>query len=199
MLLIMWLGGALLFGAFLLENPPSSQRLLITAPPVMVFVALGIDRWLHYGQKIARWRKSSATIVGISLVVSLCFINYNFYFNKYTHSHIFGGLNTEVADGMGKYLRALGPDWHCYFHGAPRMYYGFATIPFLAQGVAGTDVLEPLRDRPTFVDPTRESVFIFLPERMGELSAVRLGYPTGQLREFRREDGTLLFVSYEAD
>jgi len=199
MLLIVWLGASLFFGAFLLENPPSSQRLVITAPPVMILVALGIDRWLYYGQKIARWRRSSAHIVGIAVVLSLCFINYNFYFIKYTHSHIFGGLNTEVADGMGKYLRALGPEWNCYFHGPPRMYYGFATIPFIAQGVVGMDVLEPLKGPPTFVDPSKEAVFIFLPERLGELGAVRQSHPTGQLREFRREDGTLLFVSYEAD
>ena len=199
MLLMVWLGVALFFGAFLLENPPSSQRLVITAPPVMVLVALGIDRWLYYGQKIARWRHSSAHIVRVALVLSLCFINYNFYFNKYTHSHIFGGLNTEVADGMGKYMRSLGPEWNCYFHGPPRMYYGFATIPFIAQGVVGMDVLEPLKGPPTFVDLSKEAVFIFLPERLGELGAVRQSYPTGQLREFRREDGTLLFVSYEAD
>jgi len=199
LLLNLWLWIALFFGAFFLENPPSSQRLLITVPPVMILVALGIDRWLNYGQKIGRWRHSSAHIVGLALVLSLCFINYNFYFNKYTHSHTFGGLNTEVGDGMGKYLRSLGPEWNCYFHGPPRMYYGFATIPFIAQGVVGMDVLEPLRGPPTFVDPSKEAVFVFLPERLGELSAVRQSYPTGQMREFRREDGTLLFVSYEAD
>jgi len=198
-LVSLWLWISLFFGAFLLENPPSSQRLLITAPPVMVLVAVGIDRWLHYGERIAQWRPSSANIVGIALVASLVFINYNFYFNKYTHSHIFGGLNTEVADGMGKYLRSLGTGWHCYFHGAPRMYYGFATIPFIAREMEGSDVLEPLTGPATFADPAKRAVFVFLPERQGELSAVRQSYPTGLLREFRRDDGTLLFVSYEAD
>lgn len=195
----MWLWISLFFGAFLLENPPSSQRLLITAPPVMILVALGIDRWLHYGEKIARWRPSSTHMVAVALVASLAFVNYNFYFNKYTHSHIFGGLNTEVADGMGKYLRSLGSEWSCYFHGAPRMYYGFATIPFIAQGVRGSDVLEPLTGPPTFADPEKRAVFVFLPERQQELSFVRQQFPTGLLREFRRDDGTLLFVSYEAD
>ncbi|MCG2768636.1 MAG: glycosyltransferase family 39 protein [Anaerolineae bacterium] len=199
LLLNAWFWLALFFGAFYLENPPSSQRLVIMAPPVMALVALAIDRCLHYGQKVLRWRRSSAHLVGVALVTLLAFTDYTFYFHKYTPSGVFGGLNGEVGDGMGKYLRSLGPEYHCYFHGPPRMYYGFAMIPFLAQGVEGTDVIEPLRDRPTFVDPTKKAVFIFLPERRSELDAVRQAYPTGILREFRRQTGEILFVSYEAD
>ena len=75
-----------------------------------------------------------------------------------------------------------------------------AFFPFLAQGTEGTDVLEPLRDRPVFVDPAKKAVFIFLPERLGELNVIRQYYPTGLLREFKRStDGQLLFVSYEAN
>jgi hypothetical protein len=199
LLLVLWLGLALVFGAFLLVNPPNSQRLVITAPVVMILVALGIDRWLEYVQRIFRWRRSSAHILGIGLVALLAFVNYSFYFHKYSPSHIFGDRNTEVASEMGCYLRALGPTYHCYFHGVPRMDYGFPSIPFRAQGVQGTDVLETLTDRPTFVDPSMKAVFIFLPERLGELSVVRRFYPTGLLREFRRQTGELLFVAYEAD
>jgi len=54
-------------------------------------------------------------------------------------------------------------------------------------------------DQVNFVNPTRDAVFIFLPERRGELNVVQRFYPTGSLREFRNMRGELLYVAYEVD
>ena len=197
-LLAMWFFMVVIFGGMLLENPPSAHRLLLIVPPVLICVAIGIVKLSSYIQQMLNQPRNVAVMVSLALTLFVSYQSAHFYFSVYTPSHEFAGGNTEVADRMGKYLKVLGPDYQCYFFGAPRMYYGFATIPFIAREVKGTDVLEPITDGVTFVIPDRKPVFVFLPERLGELDVVRRFYPVGLLREFRNKNGQVLFVAYEA-
>jgi hypothetical protein len=70
-------------------------------------------------------------------------------------------------------------------------------MTFLAPGVIGYDVVEPLGSPPDFVDGSRGAVFIFLPERLGELSWVQQAFPDRQPREFYDSAGRLWFTAYE--
>jgi hypothetical protein len=144
-------------------------------------------------------RRGLAVALSLALMLGVSYQSAHFYFGVYTPKQLFSDPNTLVADTMGKYLRLLGPEYQCYFFGAPRIFYGHATIPFLAQGVTGTDITKPIVDKVDFVNPSRNAVFIFLPERRGELDVVRRFYPTGRLREFRNMRGELLYVAYEVD
>ena len=196
-LLVLWFWAVLVFGGMLLENPPSSQRLVLTAVPASVFLALGLVQIADVAERAFRWQRSS-TWLALGLVVALlAAVSVRFYFWAYTPSRVYAGFNTYVAHEMGLYLRSLGPGCRYYFLGAPRMYAGFPSIPYLAPGVEGHDVLEPLTGPPAFVETDRRPVFLFLPERLKELEAVRLAYPAGQLREFRQPSGSLLFAAYE--
>jgi 4-amino-4-deoxy-L-arabinose transferase-like glycosyltransferase len=197
-LLAVWFIMVVIFGATLLENPPSAHRLLLSVPPVLLCVAVGMVKLASYIQQTLKQPRNVAVIISLALALFVSYQSAHFYFAVYTPSHEFAGVNTEVADRMGRYLRVLGPGYQCYFFGAPRMYYGFATIPFIARGVQGTDVLEPIQDSVTFVNPERKAVFVFLPERLNELDVVRRFYPEGSLREFRAKNGLVLFVAYEA-
>jgi len=199
-LLLAWYLLVIIFGGVLLENPPSSPRLVLAIPPVVICVALGMVKISSYIQLTLNRGRELA--VGISVIL-LLFASYQsvfFYFAKYTPSHAFGNLNTEVADTVGRYLRVLGPDYQCYFFGPPRIYYrGIPSIPFIARGVTGTDVVEPITDGVDFVNPERRAVFVFLPERRSEFSVVQRFYPSGRFREFYNQKGQILFFAYEAD
>ena len=75
-------------------------------------------------------------------------------------------------------------------------------MPFLAPAVPAQDVVEPLDAPPDFVDTAaaraagRDIMFIFLPERAGELDWVRQAFPAGRLQEFRDARGELRFIVY---
>ncbi len=196
-LLLAWIALVIVFGGALLENPPSSARLVLAIPPVAIMVALGAVEVAS----LARWAlgRSQAEAVAASLVVMTlitCQSAY-FYLGRYTPSHVYGGANTEVAHRVGLYLRSLGPGRYCYFYGAPRIYLGFATIPFLARDLRGSDVLEPLSDPAQLPPANGEPVFVLLPERAAEVETVRRRYPAGELREFRDAAGGILFTAYE--
>jgi 4-amino-4-deoxy-L-arabinose transferase-like glycosyltransferase len=196
-MLLAWFALVIIFGGALLENPPSSARLVLAIPPVALGVALGAVEVAS----LARWAlgRSHAEAVAATLVLLLLVTCQSafFYLVRYTPSHVYGGANTEVAHRMGLYLRGLGPGYYCYFLGAPRMYLGFATIPYLARDLQGSDVLEPLSDPAWLLPAKGEPVFVFLPERAAELEAVRRRYPSGALREFRDASGNVLFTAYE--
>jgi len=70
-------------------------------------------------------------------------------------------------------------------------------MDFLAPDVPGQDVAEPLDAPPDFVEEGRGAVFIFLPERVGELEWVRQAFPGGRLREFRDAKGESRFTIYQ--
>jgi len=198
LLLVMWFFAVIIFGAWLLENPPSSHRLLLAIPPVIICVALGISRLASFASRLLE-RPRAGYVISLVVVLLISFFSVTFYFGEYTPARVFGGGNTEVADRMAKYLRVLGPQYQCYFFGAPRMYYGFATISYLASDVVGMDLIDPITEDVAFVNPDRDAVFIFLPERINEFEVVRRTYPVGLMREFKDKRGQMLFVSYEVD
>jgi hypothetical protein len=76
-------------------------------------------------------------------------------------------------------------------------YWGFGSQKFLAPQIEGQDVVEPLDTPPGFVDTGRSAVFVFLPERIGELTWVRGAFPAGRVREFYDTEGRLRFTAYE--
>jgi hypothetical protein len=198
-LIVLWLLIVVIFGGTLLENPPSSNRLLLAIPPVLVCFAVGVVEVTSFASSLFSCHRATAMALALALTIFSGYQSARFYFVTYAQSYEFAGLNTYVADRMGWYLQALGPDYQCYFFGAPRMYYDFPNIRYLARGVAGQNIDQPVQGPVAFVNPNRDAVFIFLPERRGELDVVLQSYPSGRLREFMREDGQLLFVSYEVE
>jgi hypothetical protein len=97
---------------------------------------------------------------------------------------------------IAKHLQELDGESQAYLFGAPRLYWSFGTMEFLAPGVQGSDVLEPLQAPPDFVDGTRDAIFVFLPERTGELAFVAEAFPGGETREFYDGRGELRFTIY---
>jgi hypothetical protein len=98
---------------------------------------------------------------------------------------------------IGHYLRGLEGDYHAYFLGAPRLYWKFGSMTFLAPDVTGEDIVDPLDAPPASVKVGGNVVFLVLPERATELRWVEQVFPEGDLEEFRDVAGNLRFSAYE--
>ena len=197
LLVNVWFWLALILGGMLIENPPSSPRFVIFLPAVCLTVALGLVALLERTAGligIARaWVPYAMAVVLLAVVI----LNVGYYFCEYTPSGDFGGLNTEVGTRVGEYLRGQEPGSHVYFFGPPRMWVGYATIPFLAPGLDLHDVESPLTAPPDFVAPDGDALFVFLPERLGELGWVRQVCPQGRQVDIAGHTGEVLFIVYE--
>jgi hypothetical protein len=196
-ILAAWLLLDFVLGGMLLMDPPWSPRLVIAIPPALICMVLGVVQVCGYVQRALRRPQVLMWALSLALVLATGYGSLRFYFHDYTAGRVLRDPNNEVANDLGRYLRTLGPDYQCYFFGAPRVYVGHPPIPFLSQGARAMDVAGPPDEKLAFVDPTYDAVFVILPERMAEMETVRRRYPQGALREFRDERGEMRFTAYE--
>jgi 4-amino-4-deoxy-L-arabinose transferase-like glycosyltransferase len=211
-MLVVWVTSTIIFAGVLLENPPSSHRYVIAAPAVSLLAAFALVELTKILVASARGnheaptraitrlhRRTLIVIVPLLIAAAITFYDIGYYFGPYRSQHHFGDRNTEIADLMAGYLNTLEGDWSAYFYGPPAMYVDFPTIPFLASSfqeeVNLFNVLEPGADVPD--TDSRNLVFLFLPERHGELAATKLNYPNGQELSFDGYYSNPLLYVYE--
>lgn len=195
-LLLIWVALVVLLGGALLENPPSSPRYVIAIPAVAMLVALGMDDICYRIGALSGLPAPASGALAALLALGLAGASARYYLQTYTSAGIYGGPNTHVAYGVARHLQMLPAPTTCYMLGAPRIYYGFATIPYLNPDVQGADVLEPLRSMADVPIASGNTVFVLLPERLPELDAIQARYPEGTLLRHHDAKGQLLFVSY---
>jgi len=120
-----------------------------------------------------------------------------FYYGRYPQTHEFADPNTEAAYEISQYLNTLEGEWAAYFYGPPVMYSDFPTFTYLLtdfqRGLNFFDVEQPLPG--TFTEAPNQ-VFIFIPARFGDMTAVRAAYPGGQLQTFDGYYSAPLFQVY---
>jgi hypothetical protein len=198
-LLLAWIVGAAIFGGVLLKNTPESPRFVTTAPTLCLFIVLAIERLVALLSWALPLGRRVAYGVGAAAVLLLVSWNLNFYFREYTPRRTFGWLNTEVATEIGGYIRQQ-PNAYVYFFGPPRMFVGNGTIRFMALDTPGIDLVEPLVTPEMLPPPPdgRRPIFIFLPERAGEMAVVERRYPGGTRYQADAQiEKVTLFYSYE--
>jgi 4-amino-4-deoxy-L-arabinose transferase-like glycosyltransferase len=201
-LVLIWFWSVIISGGMLTESPPSSQRLVIAIPAVALLVAFGLlesvrllCRLLGYGRRLEN------LALGV-LIALLAVSSIRYYFVEFAPSGRYGSENGETATMVGYYLRDQDRGTQVYFVGAPRIYWGFGSMSFLAPQVIGRDVVDPLTSPPDFADQAaaaaagRGVVFVFLPERLEELFWVQQALPDGRVEEFFDAWGRLRFTVY---
>lgn len=193
-LVVTWLCLAVTFGWVLTENPPSSMRMLVATPAVAILVAIGLEQLIRLGHRL--WgRIAWAALPLVAGIIAL--LNLNFYFREYTPTTEYGYVASQVATPLARYLQQRGGDYQIYLLSSGEVLSDNGVLHYMLYGTPAVDILEPLTGPPTFVDPSRDAVFVFLPSRRGELQWVRQAYPQGRLREFARPDGRPLFTLYD--
>jgi len=219
-LTLLWFWLALVTGWVLTENPPSSMRLVIVSPALAILVGLGLNWVMELGQRVLGGVRGQWDDIVVVVLAAMAFINLYYYFAVYTPSRVYGNPTAEVATELGRSLvqrddlrtlqeghsdgaRTL-QEGHSdgartvYFHAPPFMYWGFGTLGFLARDVTGMDVPPSEQGEAPAPDLSQGAFFVFLPERLSELEAVRAQAPGGvEMPVYSSADGRLLYVTYE--
>lgn len=195
--MVAWWWSAMILGGVLTESPPSSQRLVTLTVPVCFFIALALGRVLRLArQAIARAPVNFSAFVTVLL---FAFLSLKTYFGDYTPQRIYGSSRAELATMLAPTLNDLKATHRFYFVGAPFMYWGFATIPFLAPGADGIDVEHPLTAPPPgdLIPAGRSAMFIVLQERIAELELIKETFPRGEAIEIHTpSNGQILATLY---
>ena len=174
-----WWWGGMVLGGMLTESPPSSQRLITLAIPTCFFIGLALwELALLIRKSFYKVSEKGILILAVGLfsVVSLAT-----YFADYTPKRIYGGPHAELATEIAPRLRELSPNHRVYFVGAPAMYWGFATLPYLVPQAEALDIPESFEKPETqdLVLMDKNAVFVVLPERIKELEIIEQTWPGG--------------------
>jgi hypothetical protein len=126
----------------LTESPPSSQRLITLSVPTCFFIVLALMEMLKLAQTMLNQRGERLVLTAI--LTTFAALSLYTYFALFIPSRVYGGPHALLATEIAPRLNELKEEHHFYFVGAPEMYWGFSTIPYLAQGIKGEDLLEPV-------------------------------------------------------
>jgi hypothetical protein len=183
----------------LTESPPSSQRLITLAVPACFFLALALNDLLKLArQAIGRIPERTVWVIAIA---AFAFVSLKTYFVDFTPLRSYGGQNAEMATQIAPLLNELKHTHEFQVVGAPWMYWGFATLPYLVPDATASDIIEPLTEPvPSDLRPADKGVvFIVLPQRQTELDLLlEPTFPDGIRHEvYSPVDGRLMVTLYE--
>jgi hypothetical protein len=125
--------------------------------------------------------------------------NLYFYFGIYTPRNNYA--NSQVPTFVGRYLTPRSGQEFVYYFTAPQFAHTLGMVAFLADEAADAEIATPLTDAATLpVAPAGlQPIFVFVPERIGELDVVKERYPSGQLMAFHPtpDTGQIMIYVYE--
>jgi 4-amino-4-deoxy-L-arabinose transferase-like glycosyltransferase len=178
-IILLWFWTVILFGGILTLNPPANTRMLMTSPPVAIFMALGLYKIVQYLQKfrIISERLVPPFLLAVSLVI--IYQNANFYLVEYRDNMYFQDANSEYAMEAGLIAKELGDDYTIYALGLPRIFSGFPTLAFLTPRNARMDFTA--ESMATFLLPPNQKVAFFaIPENRTLLEEISQKFPGGK-------------------
>ncbi len=182
--MVTWWWGGMLLGGMLTESPPSSQRLITLAIPVCFFIGLAMSEAVQLlGKSLSGIPKNALLALG-TLLFGL--ISLSTYFTHYSSQRIYGGPHAELATEIVPRLRELAPDHRIYFIGAPIMYWGFGTLPYLVPEADALDITDSFAEPATWesVIWDKNAVFVVLPQRANELELIQHSLPDGEISNY---------------
>ena len=194
-------GVALVIGALAFaDRPPQAQELFTDTVPLLALVALGVVTTARLVATVAhrpeRWALAAAGATALALAA----LNVWLLFADYLPSGRDEPGFTQVANELGYYLRDQGVPVTYYFFAEPAMSTTtHENLPFIARNARGIDVPPPPPTPPDYQLGPDETLFIFLPARLGELGAIAIRYPGPDPEVVNAVDGSPLFYVYRPD
>ncbi len=196
--MVIWWWGGIVAGGALTLSPPTSHHFVTLTVPVCFFIALALQ-----GLALALQRAFGVPPVLPLTLGTLLFaaVSLKTYFLDYTPQRRFGSESDALMTELLPAVRALGPKGSVVLAGAPFVYWDFPTYAFLEPQARGRDAPDHISaPLPADAVPKGETVlFVFVPERSGELAFVRKTFPDGLASTLNSPvDGRVMAVLYQA-
>lgn len=177
-LLLIWFWSVIFLGGVLTISPPANTRMIMTAPAMALFVAIGISKVLEILVALrvpGRWLTAGTAVLMAGLILQGAL----FYFGPYRAGHYFDDANAEVAMQAGLELRGLGPDYNFIMIGLPRMFSGFPTVVFLDPQNPRTDI-QPADAATADLSGKLPAFIVATPDNLAPLQQIAGRFPGGK-------------------
>lgn len=199
-LLFIGLASAIGVAAITIDTP-AAQRMVYITPFVAIIIGIGLaesGRWFRLEWIQADWSINPLIIQTISIALAIAIAGYDGYTyisNTGTQS---ASVEEQSASAISERIRTYPNNSRAYLFTAPvLMYNESALLSLQAPQVSGIDVYPPLAEAPNWVLDAPVNVFVFTPDRIGEMNIIRRYYPGGSESRAYRSSGELLVIFYE--
>jgi len=197
--IFLWLLTFTLIGG-LSESSPTSQRYIAAAPACALVVGLGLCQFADIFER--RWQKYANVVAGLSyMIIVVAMINdLYFYFVEYQYVDALSNIASQgmIAQQLGHRLGGEPDGTQVAFFGETSWgYHSIASVQYLAPQVQGVDVNPSWESFDKTILSGDHLIFVFLPERRGELNSIRAEYPIGSLDTVKAWNNQILFWTYE--
>jgi dolichyl-phosphate-mannose-protein mannosyltransferase len=179
MMLFAWFWAVVIFGSTLTVGPPSSQRLLMSTPPLALLVAVGLRKTASLLQQglVIKPRFVSA-LCGLA-AAAMAVQGIVFYFGEYRAGHYFENPSNEFSHEVALKMGALGPSYRTFLLGEPSVFSRFADFAYLAPDVQIVDYNTVTKATFTALPRDRGAFFVAVPSRVADLRLVEQWAPQG--------------------
>jgi 4-amino-4-deoxy-L-arabinose transferase-like glycosyltransferase len=198
MTLVVWFWSVVILGSTLTVGPPSSQRLLMSTPPLALLVAIGL-------QKSAGLLQHSQLLtarVGLALCAVVVAISagqgVSYYFGEYRWGHYFEDPSNDFSYEVAVKAEALGPSYRVFLLGEPSVFAIFGDFRFLAHDVRVSDFNTVTPDTLAALPHDSGAFFVAVPARVDDLRLVQQLIPGGdwQVAQRRYQASQTLYFAY---
>ncbi len=189
---LIWFGGGLL-GAILTIDTPTVQRMTGAWSVVMLFPAAVLEwifaaAWPLSLSVARRW----ATVPLVAVLIYFGVDAYNEYFVYYP------AFYPKFWTTYARYAQALGQEYKAYqFSDDHGTAFGYGVVRFVAKGVEGETLYEPVDYLPITDNKDKGVAFVAQPLNAGYLPVIRQFYPGGKEEVIKDAYGQQQFTSYK--
>src|SRR5258706_3890220 len=197
MVLFIWFWAVIILGSTITSSPPSNQRLLMSTPPMVMIIAIGITKTLQaitqFYQPLGRF----GAVILLALILYSCYTNLNFYFYDYRVGHYAEDVTNELTYETRLYTAPLHTQGRLYLLSNPSdPYLSFPSFNFFAPDVEKFDFHTVTRETLAALPNDKDALFIATPEYKSDMENIARWVPGGEWNEFKRRYQPIFVLFY---
>jgi hypothetical protein len=179
MTLFAWFWSVVILGSTLTGGPPSSQRLLMSTPPLALLVAIGLQK----SASLLQHNRLISARVGLALCALVVVVSAGqglaFYFGDYRWGHYFEDPSNDFSYEVAVKAASLGTDYRTFLLGDPSVYAEFGDFMYLAHYVHVADFNTVTTETLSALPHDSGAFFVAVPSRVDDLRLIQTWVPGG--------------------
>ena len=187
MALVLWLWMTVIFGSTLTFDPPSHQRLLMSAPAITLLAAIGLWQTARLATHLGIVPHKVGLVIIVIIMGFTSFQGISHYFGEFRLGHYSENLNEEFSQEVSLVVKELGPDYRLIVIGEPTLTTkGDANFGYLAAGIEQSDFNTVTPESLATLPLDKGILFAAIPRRLNDLKKVAQWLPGGKWKDVPR-------------
>ncbi len=198
--IFVWFWAVVILGSTLTGGAPTSQRMMMSMPALVIIIAIGMTKILGTFKQFYRPAVKLTPVILLGLILHIGYINIDFYFNEYRAGHYYEDPANELTYETRALITPLHDQGRMYLIANPESpYLSFESFYYFSPDVEKFYLNEITRDALLKLPNDKDILFIALPDYKSDLELIAQWLPGGEWTSFKRryQPQYMLFYSYK--